>query len=174
MNTGQRLEHIRAQIGLTQSETCARMGIPLRTYTRYATGERPPSADALAALAHMGVNLNWLITGDGSPWLTSSSSAPKELRCPLEGGGAAGSESCPANLSEKLVAVMAETITRIYAECSTPLSAGTLGSAIARMHNEIATANLESWEEKIGAVRLASAMLRRQLLTADSHLEEGS
>jgi len=78
MSVGMRIEEVRAQLDLRQVQMAGRMGMPLRTYTRYASGERSPSAEALQALAHMGVDLNWLMTGEGRMW-TGGGDAPRTI-----------------------------------------------------------------------------------------------
>ena len=61
---GKRLEHMRAHV--TQREFAATLGVALRTYQNYERDERPPSAEVLRAVAGLGWNPTWLLTGDGS------------------------------------------------------------------------------------------------------------
>ncbi|OIQ87037.1 helix-turn-helix protein [mine drainage metagenome] len=142
MTKNHRLEEIRANMGLTQSEMCARMGIPLRTYTRYASGERPPSVEALEALARMDIDLHWLITGQGNMYRTAAPAHP------------------PSSLDEDLMGQIAEAVAQ-------PQAFGVLppreqGRLIARLYNEIALAGLRSREEVTGAVRLAAVQFRHR------------
>jgi transcriptional regulator with XRE-family HTH domain len=65
MSTKDRLKQWRQFLGLTQQQFCERTGIPLRTLRGYEGGTRHPGEDALAAIARTGVNLNWLLTGEG-------------------------------------------------------------------------------------------------------------
>lgn len=44
--------------------------IPYRTLQNYLSGERSPNIDALEKFAAHGLNINWLITGKGSPFLS--------------------------------------------------------------------------------------------------------
>ena len=53
-------------------------GIPLQTFKGYELGHRQPGADALTAIAKTGVNVNWLLTGEG------------EMRTPQAAAGPAG------------------------------------------------------------------------------------
>lgn len=52
-------------LALKQDELAASIGVPLRTYSRYETGERPPKIDTLQGLGRLGIDLHWLITGKG-------------------------------------------------------------------------------------------------------------
>lgn len=42
-----------------------KMSVVVRPYQMYEAGERPPKADGLAALARLGMDINWLLTGVG-------------------------------------------------------------------------------------------------------------
>ncbi|MEQ8346195.1 MAG: helix-turn-helix transcriptional regulator [Sneathiellaceae bacterium] len=73
---GARLEVVRAHLGLTQQELAARLDVGISTYQRYASG---PSAsikpEQLDVLANLGVDLNWLVTGRGTPPISGSAAA---------------------------------------------------------------------------------------------------
>lgn len=56
---------VRSQWSLTQAEMASRMGVSLRAYQNYETHEREPRAVDLAPLGEYGINLNWLLTGEG-------------------------------------------------------------------------------------------------------------
>lgn len=43
-------------------------GIPVRSIYNYMDGKREPNTKALTKLSRMGVNINWLLTGDGFPF----------------------------------------------------------------------------------------------------------
>ncbi|MCL2830738.1 MAG: hypothetical protein FWD77_08395 [Betaproteobacteria bacterium] len=43
----------------------ARSGVPFPSYYKYESGNVDPSAKALAALSGIGIQLNWLLTGEG-------------------------------------------------------------------------------------------------------------
>lgn len=55
-----------SELGLSIKEVSEACDIPYRTLQNYLRGEREPSAKALAAIGtHLGVSLDWLLTGDG-------------------------------------------------------------------------------------------------------------
>ncbi|AWX14396.1 transcriptional regulator [Mergibacter septicus] len=40
-------------------------GLPYRTMQGYIGGEREPNAEGMTAIAKAGINLNWLVSGEG-------------------------------------------------------------------------------------------------------------
>lgn len=60
-----RIKAWRHALGMTQEEFAARAGIPKRTLVGYENAEREPGSQALAAIARTGVNMTWLLTGEG-------------------------------------------------------------------------------------------------------------
>ena len=50
---------------MTQDEFSKRTGLPKRTIVGYENNEREPGAAALAAIAKTGVNMTWLLAGEG-------------------------------------------------------------------------------------------------------------
>lgn len=64
---GSRLKRVRAD--LSQLEMAAKVGIGLRTWQSYERDERIPDAGLLMRLAEMGVDVAWLVTGQGQPFV---------------------------------------------------------------------------------------------------------
>ncbi len=61
---GKRIQNIRVQKGLSQSNFADTLGISLRAYRNYERGERPISKKTLCELADKyGADLNWLLIG---------------------------------------------------------------------------------------------------------------
>lgn len=60
-----RMRQVRVVFGVSQPEMAAKLGMTARPYQDYEAGKRLPGGEALQALADIGVNLNWLLTGDG-------------------------------------------------------------------------------------------------------------
>ncbi|WP_231848951.1 helix-turn-helix domain-containing protein [Paramagnetospirillum magneticum] len=161
MTVGQRLEQVRASMGLTQAEIAAQSGVPLRTYSSYATGKRQPSNDLLEWIARRGYSINWLLTGSGAMQTGESIIDPT---C----GSGAFLLNAFAVLDAELNGRINEVVTTVYAECGAKIGPRDMGRVTAEIYNEIAAAGLESWEEKMGALRLAAGQLRRRLLAAPS------
>ncbi len=66
MGVGNRLRQLRHKLGLTQSQMAQKLGVTLNTYQRYELGDRNLTVEKLQLLRRLfGVNLNWLLTGEG-------------------------------------------------------------------------------------------------------------
>lgn len=68
---GERLRLLRSKLGLTQSEAARKFGILLTTWKKYEAGPSEPGSGALRGLADGGVNINWLLKGEGEMLLNS-------------------------------------------------------------------------------------------------------
>ncbi|MBF0372365.1 MAG: helix-turn-helix domain-containing protein [Alphaproteobacteria bacterium] len=64
-DVAERLRQARKHLGLSQAEMAARMGVVVRPYQSYEAGKRLPLAEGLAALAEAGIDVTWLLIGDG-------------------------------------------------------------------------------------------------------------
>lgn len=58
-----RLRQERDARGLTQDAMALKVGVSKRSYCAYEAGETAPSAKLLAALAEMGIDVSYLLTG---------------------------------------------------------------------------------------------------------------
>jgi transcriptional regulator with XRE-family HTH domain len=81
---GARLRAWREGLGLTQAQMAQRTGIPLGVLKKYEQAVSVPGGEALAAIARTGVNMTWLLTGDGDmsaakPQETAPADPPPEL-----------------------------------------------------------------------------------------------
>lgn len=65
MEVKERLAVWREHVEMTYAELSRITGIPERTLKGYEKGDRNPGSEALAALAKSGINLHWLLTGQG-------------------------------------------------------------------------------------------------------------
>lgn len=60
-----RLKEIRGSKGVSQSKFARYLEISLRSYQYYENGTRPLPIDVLRRLAEAGMNIHWLLTGEG-------------------------------------------------------------------------------------------------------------
>jgi len=60
-----RIKFMRETLGKTQKEMASLLGIGQRTWQNYEEGVHEPSWKALNGLAGLGINANWLLTGQG-------------------------------------------------------------------------------------------------------------
>lgn len=88
-----RLKEVREQLLLTQDEMVLKTGIPKRSYCAYEAGDMAPSAKLLAALAEIGIDISYLLTGTRSSEAATLSGEEMALldnyrHCPPEGKAA--------------------------------------------------------------------------------------
>ena len=65
-----RLKEARARLGLSQKEIAEQSGVSARGYQGYEDGRSVPGGDAIAGLIRLGINANWLLTGEGEMFST--------------------------------------------------------------------------------------------------------
>jgi transcriptional regulator with XRE-family HTH domain len=76
MNLSERIKAARAALGLKQEEVVSKSGIPIGSLRKYEGGHSAPGADAIAGLVRLGINSNWLLTGEGQMLLSVSAAPP--------------------------------------------------------------------------------------------------
>lgn len=62
---GERLKKARNGLGMTQKAFCAAIGMPLPSLRDYELGKTIPGGEAMEAFVRAGINVNWLLTGEG-------------------------------------------------------------------------------------------------------------
>jgi phage repressor protein C with HTH and peptisase S24 domain len=65
MGIPERLKEARNQLGLKQGEMAAQSGVSARAYQGYEAGRSVPGGDAIQGFVRVGINSNWLLTGEG-------------------------------------------------------------------------------------------------------------
>ena len=75
----ERLRSIRSRLGLSQDGMSERFGLGVGGWKRLEKEGRTPKDDVLAALFAAGINLNWLLTGDGQMLRNAPPSASPPL-----------------------------------------------------------------------------------------------
>jgi len=97
VSLGKRLKWVIKRLKLTAKEFSERCGISYRTLMQYLNDQRTPGANNLKPIAEtFNINLHWLITGEGYPFVESEQvkdTAGKEETSPAE--------SLSESLSEK-------------------------------------------------------------------------
>ncbi|UXS39200.1 helix-turn-helix transcriptional regulator [Agrobacterium tumefaciens] len=61
---------------LTYKAFAGLIDLPYRTLQNYLSGERSPNVEALEKLARNGLNVNWLVTGQGTPYTITELEKP--------------------------------------------------------------------------------------------------
>ncbi len=62
---GTRFAHVRMFLGMTQAVAADHFEISTTAWNNYENGRRYPKAELLAALFESGIDLNWLLSGEG-------------------------------------------------------------------------------------------------------------
>jgi len=69
-NVANRLKFIIGQLGLNLTDFSRKTGIPYPTMQDYIAGKRMPGGENLQKISmQLNVNINWLLTGEGEPFL---------------------------------------------------------------------------------------------------------
>lgn len=71
----ERIKEARLALKLSQPEASAKSGIPIGSLRKYEQGSSQPGADSMLGLVRLGINANWLLTGEG-PMLLADLVAP--------------------------------------------------------------------------------------------------
>lgn len=84
MSLAERLKQIRERLKKTQKEMAADVSVSVQMWQTYEAGKSVPGGNVLEALARMGFNVNWILTGEGVMFRESSggwwSEKMKEIR----------------------------------------------------------------------------------------------
>ncbi len=79
VSIGQRLKQVREQLGLSQAQLAKKIGFSQKAISHWERGERDIPTQALIALKRIGINIDWLLTGEGEP-LTNDPKKEEILR----------------------------------------------------------------------------------------------
>jgi transcriptional regulator with XRE-family HTH domain len=125
------------------------LGLTTGAIGKYERGERRPEAEVLARLREtLGVDINWLLTGQGAMFGAVATNSSGRLLGAID---------------EDLNAHIVAGIFGLYRDLNLSLAPMDLGRLAARMYGDLATAYDDPGERRI-AIRGMLAQLRRQLL----------
>lgn len=65
MTLAERLKKAREALGKNQKEMALTVGVSYRSWQGYEDGDNVPGGNVFEALARLGLNVNWLLTGEG-------------------------------------------------------------------------------------------------------------
>jgi len=68
MGLHERIKIARESLGLNQKEMAQQLNIAYRSWQGYEDGDNIPGGKVLGNFASLGIDLNWLMTGEGSMW----------------------------------------------------------------------------------------------------------
>ena len=73
MSINNRVCLIIEQLGGSITKFSERSGINYRSVQNYMRGDREPNSEAYLKFAQLGININWLLTGEGEMFVSGSS-----------------------------------------------------------------------------------------------------
>lgn len=104
---GERLEELRTLLGLTKTDMSGLLGISLRRYIQYVKEGKKPTFDTLRTIAEKipSLDMRWLITGKGTPFMRTHGLVEIRIRTSLP-----GTESTPDTLQATLQTQMSSLV----------------------------------------------------------------
>jgi transcriptional regulator with XRE-family HTH domain len=151
---GDRLKAVRLTLGESQKGMARRYSLGENGWQILERDARAPKAEVLAALAAEGIDLNWLVTGNGQMKQGETTEAREGIKS--------------AATDEALMGRLIDGITAVYKDAGQAIAPINLGQLAARLHNEIISV-AETPEEIPVAVKLRLAQLRKELLQAEAN-----
>lgn len=91
MSIGARLRQWRGALGWSQDEASSKSGVPYSSYQKYEQDRAEPGAGSLQMLRTVGLNIDWLLSGEGQMLVTdaektASASAERASAVPADRG----------------------------------------------------------------------------------------
>jgi len=80
MDLSDRLKNARESIAYTQKEMAKAVSVSVQMWQAYESGKSVPGGNVFEALARMGFNVNWLLTGDGPRGFSKEDSNKLQLK----------------------------------------------------------------------------------------------
>lgn len=161
--TGERIRQLRGD--LSQAEFASKIGVHKEMVGKYERGQNVPGGDVLTRMHDVfGVSLDWLLTGQGQMHPAPRVDALNQEYRQVE--RAPQYDAKGRLIDETLGTYVFDAVISVYNECGARLT-GNAGAVVSRIYNEIVELNLDTWEEKMGALRYALTQLRRRLQTSN-------
>ena len=102
-----RLKEARARLGLSQKDAAEQSGVSARGYQGYEDGRSIPGGDAIAGLVRLGINANWLLTGEGEMFNAPQRQPTPKIQAdtPYQAGTATALSAQEATASGRYIAL---------------------------------------------------------------------
>ena len=75
-----RIKQIRKRLNLSQKTFAENVGVDQARVSQWETDKSLPHCKALIEVAHLGVNINWLLIGDGEMMMLEIQLSPKSKK----------------------------------------------------------------------------------------------
>jgi transcriptional regulator with XRE-family HTH domain len=144
-----RVRLAREHLKISQKDLAEALGIHYRTFQDQERGKTVPSAIVLQHLTSLGINGQWLLTGEGS--MHSEATSPTV-------------EAPAVAIDQELHALVVDGILLIYKQENARLPPRDLGRLAARIHNDLIQTYADPDERKIG-LKMALKQLQHALTT---------
>jgi len=153
---GDRIRRVRGE--LSQDAFAAKLDVAKDTVGKYERNQNVPGGDVLARIREkFGVDINWLLTGQGTEVrILVGESTVRERLLPQNGFGVP-----PVHPDEEFGATIADGVSRVYREENARISPADLWRISARIFSDAMA--FESADQRPGFVAGALAALRRDL-----------
>lgn len=79
MAISNRIKQARRHLNLSQRDFAEKIGVDQGRVSQWETERSQPSSSALSEIARLGININWLLTGEGEMMRIVSSSKGEEV-----------------------------------------------------------------------------------------------
>ncbi len=146
-SVGRRLKQVREQLGLGQVAFSDKMRVSLRAYSAYENGTRSPKLASLCRLHALGVDLNWLLCGDGQPFGPAKEGFDRKPRGEDDGF---------------LLAKVTTTVAAAFEAEGLTLDFHQIGQMVASEYIAIMTAADDAAERQV-MIKLVAIKIRQQL-----------
>lgn len=160
---GARLKAVREHFGLNATDMAARVDLSGRSsWERYERGKHTPNGEILLHLSEMGINTNWVLTGQGQ-MLTGAAAVAASTPAAVE----------PPAIDEDPMARVAEGIADVYKTENARIAALLLVRLATRMCADL-VAVCDTPEERLVGLKMALQQLRRDLRTPEAGEKGGN
>jgi len=100
----ERIRRARIALGYTQNDIAEAVGGKLRSWQDYEAGKRVPGSSVIKGLAKLGINANWVLTGEG-PMLIQDAERTRDQH-------PSSHADAPGKISTELAEKLTESMTR--------------------------------------------------------------
>lgn len=137
-----RLKLARTALALNQKEFASNSGVGFSTYQKYEMGMSVPGGDAIEGFIRLGINANWLLTGEGEKFLVNH-----QLQQALA-------------IDVPLLVKLIEEMDRAATQASISIPAKDKGEMIAKSYADIIDA-MSHHESRLDAAKVAGGYFER-------------